>query len=86
MLVYVLIYIHTDKPEFSEVLGIYKEKENAINKLIEKANYREIDGILTQYYEKTEDYESIDEIKKLIYNTNELIDEDIYRIQEKNII
>jgi hypothetical protein len=86
MLVYVLIYIHTDKPEFSEVLGIYKEKENAINKLIEKANYREINGKITQYYEDTDDYNSIDEIKQKLYKNMELIDEDIYRIQLVNII
>jgi hypothetical protein len=80
--VYILLYIHTDSPKLSEVLGIYRNKQESIDKLIEKANYREKNGILTQYMEKTNDYESIQELRDIVSDKMELTDVDIYRIEE----
>ena len=40
--VYVLLYIHTDNVEFSEVLGVFNSKNDAVNELLERANYDSI--------------------------------------------
>lgn len=80
--VYTVFYIHTDSAELSEILGVYNSKEKAVSELIERANYRNINGQLTQYMKPTNDYKSYDEIFSLVYNKMELIDHDIYRITE----
>ena len=78
---YVLSYIHTDKPEYSEVYGVYRTKDKAVKKLLEVANYRkDKNGNLTQYYIKNNDYTSYDFLKNKVLSNMELVDEDIYRI------
>lgn len=79
--VYVLLYIHTDNVEFSEVLGVFNSKNDAINELLERANYREINGMLTQYMEPTTEYDSFSSLKNMIEEKMELHDVDIYRIE-----
>ncbi len=79
--VYVVLYIHTDKPKYSEVLGVFSKKEDAVDELLERANYRKRnDGVLTQYMVPCNDYESFDILYNLVINNMELIDTDIYRI------
>ena len=81
--VYVVLYIHTDAPEHSEVLGVYKDKEKAVAELLERANYRENkEGVLTQYMQPTEEYESFSILRTKVMEEMELHDEDIYRITE----
>lgn len=80
---YVLFYIHTDNPEYSEILGIYKTKDKAVSELLERANYRESkEGLLTQYMLPSNDYESFSVLYKKTMEKMELYDEDIYRITE----
>jgi len=80
---YVLIYIHTDEPELSEVLGIFKNKEDAVIELLERANYRKDKyGNLTQYMRQTNEYESYDMLLDKVMKEMELRDVDIYRIEE----
>lgn len=82
-IVYVLLYIHTDNPEYSEILGVFNTKDKAVDELLERANYRKNkNGELTQYKEKTEEYESFDILRNKVFTTMELQDEDIYRIIE----
>ena len=77
---YILSYIHIDVPEYSDVLGVYSTKDHAIKELLERANYREKNGQLTQYNEPTEEYESFDILRKKVEVAMQLIDDDIYRI------
>ncbi len=79
--VYILIYIHSDNIEYTEVLGVYTDKSKAINELLERANYREKNGVLTQYMEPTTEYESFSALKALVEKQMELHDDDIYRIE-----
>ena len=81
--VYTLLYIHTDKPEYSEILGVFRNKDTAVKHLLERANYREINNKLTQYMKFTNEYPSYDYLYRKVYNTNELYDVDIYRIEEE---
>ena len=53
MMLYSLLYINIDKAEYAEILGVYSTKEQAVLQLLERANYREKDGVLTQYMENT---------------------------------
>lgn len=80
--VFVLLYIHTDEPEHSEILGAYKDKYTAVNELLERANYRERNGKLTQYMEPTDEYDSLEALRRQVCNQMELVDVDIYRIQQ----
>lgn len=85
--VFIIYYINTDEPECSEVLNTYTSRDRAIKKLIEIAGYRnDINGNLTQYFKPTTDYTSYNEIYRLVNETMELIDEDIYRIYEIPVI
>jgi len=85
MKVYGVLYIHIDKAEYSEILGIYKTKDSAVKNLLEKANYREKDGQLTQYMEYTNEYESYEFLYNKIMKENKLIDVDIYEIYEHEL-
>jgi len=82
-IVYALLYIQTDVPEHSEVLGVYTNKETAVSELLERANYRENKhGVLTQYMEPTDEYESFAILRTKVEEKMELHDKDIYRITE----
>lgn len=81
MEVFVLLYINTENPEYSEVLGLFNKKDDAIKELLERANYREKDGKLTQYLQPTDDYESFELLKNKVETEMILKDEDIYKIQ-----
>ena len=85
-IVYVLLYIHADKPEYSDVLGVYKSKRKAVSELLERANYRErSDGQLTQYLVPTTEYNSYGVLFDKVYDTMQLHDVDTYRIVEQHI-
>jgi len=84
--VYVLLYIHTDEVSYSEVLGVYGGKHQAVSELLERANYREKDGKLTQYMDPCYEYESFTSLRDLVYEKMELHDEDIYRIEVHNLV
>jgi hypothetical protein len=81
MEVFVLLYINTENPEYSEVLGLFNKKDDAITELLERANYREKDGKLTQYLQPTDEYESFEFLKNKVETEMILKDEDIYKIQ-----
>lgn len=81
MNVFVLLYIHSEKSEYSEVLGVFNNKDDAIKELLERANYREKDGQLTQYLQPTDEYESFEILKNKVATEMILQDEDIYKIQ-----
>ena len=85
-MVYVVFYIHTDKSEYSEILGVFTKKEQAVSELLERANYRNKNGVLTQYMIPCDEYKSFDILSKLVTKNMELIDTDIYRISELPII
>lgn len=81
--VYIVLYINTDTPEHSEVLGVFKNKENAVAELLERANFRENkEGVLTQYMHPSEEYESFAVLRSKVMEEMELHDDDIYRIIE----
>jgi hypothetical protein len=82
MKVYSVLYINTDEPSFSEIYGVYNSKEKAVDALLVAANYRNINGELTQYMRVTDEYDSFEELKTQVFSKNELIDYDIYRISE----
>ena len=64
-------------------MGVFNTKDKAVDELLERANYRKNkNGELTQYKEKTEEYESFDILRNKVFTTMELQDEDIYRIIE----
>ena len=79
-MVYVVLYIHTDIPKYSEVLGVFQNKKDAIIELLERANYREKNGVLTQYMRPTQEYESYKALWDKVEAEMELVDTDIYRI------
>lgn len=78
--VYVLLYINNDSPESSEVLGVFKNKEDSVDELLERANYREKNGKLTQYLKPTNEYISFDILKKQVEKDMLLKDDDTYII------
>lgn len=84
--IYVISYIHTDKPEYSEVLGVYDNKKKAINNLLNFANYREKNGKLTQYMKPTDEYKSLKDLYDIIEKNMELKDIDIYRITKHILV
>ena len=81
-MVFVVFYIQTDIPENSEVLGVFNNKNEAVSELLERANYREKNGKLTQYMKPCDEYESYTVLYQLVQNNMELVDVDIYRITE----
>jgi hypothetical protein len=84
--VYSVLYIQTDNPECSEVLGIFRDREKAIDELLERANYRERDGVLTQYMKPTKEYDSFSKLRETVSNSMELRDVDIYRIERIHLV
>lgn len=81
-MLYSLLYINKDKAEYAEILGVYSSKERAVMELLERANYREKNGKLTQYMEETNEYESFSVLKEKVAIDMELVDHDIYKICE----
>lgn len=81
MNVFVLLYIHSDDSQLSEVLGVFSNKDDAVKELLERANYREKDGQLTQYLQPTDEYESFEFLKNKVESEMFLQDHDIYKIQ-----
>tara|TARA_A100001011_G_C14218539_1_gene803199 strand:+ start:798 stop:1058 length:261 start_codon:yes stop_codon:yes gene_type:complete len=80
MVLFSLLYIQTDSPYQSDILGLFDTKEKAVDELLERANYREKNGKLTQYFIETNEYNSFQELKNEVMKKNELNDVDIYRI------
>jgi len=83
--VYILFYIHTNKPNYSEILGVYDTKDRAVDELLERANFREKNGVLTQYLRPTNEYKSMSVLRLKIEQEMELVDVDIYRISALDI-
>lgn len=83
--VYVLLYIHADTPEYSEVLAVFHDKHKAVNSLLEVANYRDNNG-LTQYMKPTDEYPSYAYLYDKVYREMELTDIDIYKIEERVVL
>lgn len=83
-IVYIVLYIHIDNPEFSEILGVFKDKNDAINELLFRANYRQNkDGQLTQYMVPTSEYPSYEYLRQKVGETMFLSDVDVYRIVQQ---
>jgi len=81
-MVYVVLYIHTDKPTYSETLGVFQHKADAVTELLERANYRERGGCLTQYMKPCDEYESFAALREKVEHDMKLVDNDVYRIDE----
>jgi hypothetical protein len=80
--VFVVVYYNVDEVKNSEVIGVYKEKKQAVDALIKAAHYDDKDGVLRQYRMITNDYESFKHLHEKVSNEMELVDFDIYRIEE----
>lgn len=78
--VYTILYINTDEANGAEVLGVYTTKIQAVLQLLERANYREKNGQLTQYMQPTDEYRSFDALRQKVEEDMELHDVDIYKI------
>ena len=80
---YVVHYINTDNAEYSEILGIFESKKDAIDCLIKKAGYeQDKNGKLVQYREPTTDFDgSYKKLKKYVTDNMKLWDIDFYKIQ-----
>ena len=64
------------------ILGVYSTKEEAVEELLIRANYREKDGKLTQYKKFTDEYPSLEYLRNKVKNEMCLEDEDIYEIEK----
>jgi len=53
---------------------------------LERANYRERDGVLTQYMKPTKEYDSFAKLRGIVSETMELKDVDIYRIERIHLV
>ena len=84
--IYAVLYIHMDKADYTEVLGVFKDREKAIDELLERANYRNRDGKLTQYMQPTDEYPSFEYLREKVSREGELFDADIYRISEHVLV
>lgn len=79
--VYCVIYYNIDEIKNSEVIGVFSDKEDAVNSLIKAAHYEERDGDLLQYKRKSNDFSSFNQLKQLVTTTGLLEDHDLYRIE-----
>jgi hypothetical protein len=80
--VFVVVYYNTDDVKNSEVIGVYKEKWKAVDALIKAAHYEEKNGALRQYKVLTDDYTSFRDLHEKVSSEMELLDFDLYRIEE----
>jgi hypothetical protein len=78
---FVVVYYNVDEISNSEVIGIYRDKEDAVNALIKAAHYEDDDGDLLQYKRPCDDYKSFQELNLIVWDTLELVDDDLYRIE-----
>jgi hypothetical protein len=83
--VFVVIYYNVDEISNSEVIGIYRDKEDAVNALIKSAHYEDDDGDLLQYRRPCDDYKSFNELFLKVWDTLELVDDDLYRIETVHV-
>lgn len=81
-ILFTVIYYNVDEVKNSEVVGIYKTKNEAVTSLIKAAHYEKRDGVLLQYKRPTEDFESYEELFDNVLKNNCLEDCDLYRIEE----
>ena len=79
---FVVVYYNVDEVGYSEVTGIYNTKQEAIIGMIKIAHYDEKDGVLRQYKTPTTDYTSYDELFKVASRDMQLVDYDIFRVEE----
>jgi hypothetical protein len=82
---FAILYINVDEPKYSEILGIFDNYDTAVAQLIKSAFYEERDNNLLQYKRPTNDYNSYDDLYNLVYKNKELVDFDIFRIEEISI-
>ena len=80
MVLYGLVYIHTDDNECSEHLGIVKHQNDAVLTLIKTAHYENRNGELHQYRLPSDDYNSFDYLVEFVHQHNYIYDYDIYYI------
>lgn len=78
--IYNIVYINTDDPENCEILGSYMDENEAVSELLERANYREKNGVLTQYFKETNEYPSYEFLFNMVKRKKVLYDVDIYKI------
>lgn len=81
---FTVIYINTDEINFSEVIGTYNTKHEAVESMIKAAHYDEVDGVLRQYRMPTYDYPSYQFLYNQAFENLEICDYDIYRIIESS--
>ena len=79
--VFVVMYYNIDGVIDSEVIGVYKNKKEAVASLIKGAHYDEKDGTLRQYRRSSNDYDSLQHLVDIVTEKMELVDYDIYRIE-----
>ena len=79
---FVVIYYNVDEVSNSEVIGIFNSKQDAVIEMIKAAHYDEKDGVLRQYREQTTDYSSYQELFEIANRDLQLIDYDIFRVEE----
>jgi hypothetical protein len=78
---YKVVYYNVDQPDYSEVIGTYVNKDEAVLSLIKAAHYEEKYGRLRQYKRFSNDYDSFQTIVNIVNEKMELVDYDIYRIE-----
>lgn len=79
---YIVKYTNVDNPVLSEVYGVYSTREKAIDALLLAANFREKNGMLTQYMKLTNDYESLSSLRNIVRSSGRLEDTDIYTVED----
>ena len=82
---FTVLYIDLHIAENSEVLDVCSTRSEAVKSLIKLAHYRENrNGQLTQYFNRSSDFESFAELKRYVTKNLQLQDENaaIYKIAQ----
>lgn len=79
--VYSVVYYNIDDVKNSEVIGVYSQYEKAVEYLIKAAHFDCKDGKLRQYKRNTNEYDSFETLYNMVFEKQELIDFDIYKIE-----
>ena len=80
---YTVIYINTDRLEYSEVIDTYNSLHFAVLGLLKAAHYdTDNEGNLRQYRRHTDEYESFEELYQDVKFNRVLRDFDLYTINE----